>query len=248
MGKEGGVSALRRGLHHLRWNRLTLPYAPFYQQYPFSGPVSIASADRRGCVDLELGVFYNRVPKAANSTVMVNLAQRKLGRDVASKAAKKIFRTPSSLSRSEMVRFPSLYKFTLVRNPYARALSAYLDKVHRKAERDPSRAPSFRGFLAQLEQGDLYRNLHWAPQTSLLLLPLETYDFIARVENLDSDLRVVLARIEKGEGNHSPRSALGNRTGAGDLLTRYYDETTRAIVERLYAKDFAAFGYDPHEL
>lgn len=232
-------------LHRLLRNRLTMRYLPFYRRYPFSSPVSIVSADKRGCVDLELGIFYNRVPKAANSSVVVNLAQQKLGYEIESKPAKCLFRRPSSLSNREMAGFGSLYRFTFVRNPYVRVLSAYLDKIERKAAQGNGKAISFSEFLRQLERGDLYRNAHWAPQASLLLLPVTEYDFIGRVESLERDLAAVLATLQGRPGDRPPRSALGNWTGAGGRLAQYYDDDSLAIVRRLYARDFEAFGYEP---
>ncbi|MDZ7747947.1 MAG: sulfotransferase family 2 domain-containing protein [Halofilum sp. (in: g-proteobacteria)] len=113
--------------------RLAPRLRPFYRRFPFTSPVSIRSADARGCVDLDLGVFYNRVPKAANSTVIVNLARERFGEDIPSKTAKRLFRRPAELARRELERFDELFRFTFVRNPYTRVLSAYLDKVERKA-------------------------------------------------------------------------------------------------------------------
>lgn len=234
----------RSALHRLLRNRLTMSHLPFYRRYPFSSPVSIASADKRGCVDLGLGVFYNRVPKAANSSVVVNLAQQKLGHEIESKPAKRIFRRPSSLSREEMAGFDSLYRFTFVRNPYVRVLSAYLDKIERKAAHG-GRAVSFLEFLRRLERGELYRNAHWAPQASLLLLPVTEYDFIGRVESLERDLAAVLEILQGRPGDRTPRSALGNWTGAGGRLAQYYDDASLALVRRLYARDFEVFGYEP---
>ena len=95
-------------------NGLTLPWRPFYRRYPFRSPASIRSADDRGMVDMELGFFCNRVPKAANSTVVTNLARLKFGRDVDSPDAKKMFATPARLSRAQVERFASLFKFTVV--------------------------------------------------------------------------------------------------------------------------------------
>lgn len=235
---------MRSALRGLLRNRLTMRYLPFYRRYPFSSPVSIASADKRGCVDLELGIFYNRIPKAANSSVVVNLAQQKLGHEIESRPAKRIFRRPSSLSREEMAGFDSLYRFTFVRNPYVRVLSAYLDKIERKADAR-GRTASFLEFLRYLDRGGLYRNAHWAPQVSLMLVPVRELDFVGRVESLERDLATVLATIRGTPGDRPPRAALGNRTGAADRLAQYYDDECVAMVRCLYAQDFSTFGYDP---
>ena len=59
-------------------NRATQRLNPFYQRYPFTSPVSIRSANDRGCVELEMGFFYNRIPKAANSSVLSSAAARSI--------------------------------------------------------------------------------------------------------------------------------------------------------------------------
>ena len=96
--------------HNITKNRFSVPYTPFYKRYPFAGHASIKSADDRGCVDFELGIFYNRVPKAANSTVVSTLVNKKLGVEVESPKAKKLFRSPSTLSMEEVVDFDRLFK------------------------------------------------------------------------------------------------------------------------------------------
>lgn len=193
-------------------NRWTIPHTAFYKKYPFGSKASIQSADARGCVDLEMGFFCNRVPKAANSTVVSSLATLKLGRTTGSKEAKRLFRNPSELTANELARFEQLYKFVFVRNPYARTLSAYLDKVHRKrqgssglevvgqVDRQQAR-DGFREFLQSLQHGKLFSNAHWAPQTSILLIPVERFDFIGRVETLDNDLNQVLERFSSHTEN-----------------------------------------------
>lgn len=187
-------------------NRWTIPHTAFYKKYPFRSKASIQSADARGCVDLRMGFFCNRIPKAANSTVVSSLATLKLGRKTGSKDAKRLFRSPSELSVEQLAHFENLYKFVFVRNPFSRTLSAYLDKVHRKQQGasglevvgqvDQQLArDGFLDFLKSLQHGKLFSNAHWAPQSSILLIPLERFDFIGRVETLDQDLSLVLDRL-----------------------------------------------------
>lgn len=227
-------------------NGLTIPWTPFYRRYPYHHGVSIASADDRGFVDFDLGVFCNRIPKAANSSVIVNLAYRRFGREIPSKEAKRLFRTPSQLKASELDELASLYKFAFVRNPYTRVLSAFLDKVDRRTQRKGQEA-SFHEFLDRLENGELYSNAHWAPQVSLLLLPFEQFDFFGKTEHLDRDLGEVLKHLHTDIDDPRILSALGNATGASGKLTTYFDDETKARVDTLYRADFEAFGY-PMEL
>lgn len=224
-------------------NGLTVPLRPFYRRYPFRSAASIRSADDRGMVDMELGFFCNRVPKAANSTVVTNLARLKFGRDIDSPDAKKMFTTPARLSKAEVERFPSLFKFTVVRSPYTRTLSAYLDKIERRALR-AGKESSFRDFLLQAKnkQRFLFSNAHWAPQSSLMLIPVEQFDFIGKVESLNDDLAEITRRI-RPELEQSLTSFKKNATGAGDKLRHYYDDELIALVQDLYRDDFTTFNY-----
>lgn len=233
---------MHREFDRLFLNHLTLPWRPFYRRYPFNSPASIRSADDRGLVDMELGFFCNRIPKAANSTVVTNLARLKFGRDIPSPVAKKMFATPGRLSAAEVARFNDLFRFTMVRNPYTRTLSAYLDKVERRALRH-NRESSYGDFLRALKKGRyLYSNAHWAPQSALMLIPVEAFDFIGKVENLEQDLAEIKRRV-------CPDLALpvtsfkGNATDAGDKLRAYYDAERIALVRELYRDDFEVFGY-----
>lgn len=226
---------------------MTMPFTPFYRQYPFQKRVSISSADSRGCVDIEMGIFCNRIPKAANSTVITNLARIKFDREIPSREAKKMFLTPSELTRREVAEIASLFKFTVVRNPYTRTLSAYLDKVERRALRD-NRKTSFMGFLQSLKNGKLYANGHWAPQNALLLLPAEQFDFIGKVESLDTDLPLIETEIQGFPPRKPFKSFLANSTGATEKLKAYYDTQTAEMVRLLYQDDFKLFNYPDRPL
>ena len=173
---------------------------------------------------------------------MTNLARLKHGEDVASRAAKRMFTSPARLSAEEVVRFDDLFKFTVVRNPYTRTLSAYLDKVERRAKRD-NRESSFRDFLLSLQRGKLYANAHWAPQSALMLIPVERFDFIGKVETLEQDLATIKRRI-RPDLEQPLTSVMTNATGAGDRLRAYYDDELVALVQDLYRRDFTSFRYD----
>jgi hypothetical protein len=234
------VAKPARRLLMTRWSS---PLFPFYQRYPFRHATSIRSADDRGCIDFELGVFCNRIPKAANSSVISGLASLKRGTHVPSKPAKAMFRSPSSLSRTELDAFEALFKFAVVRNPFARTLSAYLDKIERKGKIDGYQT-CFSDFMDYLERGGLYRNAHWAPQFALLLIPPERYDFFGRVESFDSDMQQVYARLREPALGYAPKSIYQNYTGASDKARQYYTSRQVEQVRRLFACDFEGFGYE----
>ena len=159
---------------------------PFYRMYPYSGGVLHPSVDRRGLIDFELGVFFSGIPKAANSSVTINLAEARFGERIASPQAKKLFLFPSQISEPQALSVSNLYRFTFVRDPYSRILSAYLDKIVRgktipsELRRRSGLYPTFEDFCRYLSDGGLYDNIHWAPQTTLLHLPIDQYDFIGK--------------------------------------------------------------------
>lgn len=228
--------------HKLLYNNLTVPLRPFYRRYPYRGHVSAGSADSRGCLDLQLGFFCNRVPKAANSTVVTNLARLKSGVDVPSKRAKKLFDTPAQLSRSQLAQFETLFKFTVVRNPYTRTLSAYLDKIAREVPpKDPQ--AGFAAFVESLARGKLHDNAHWAPQHALMLIPVAHFDFVGKVERLEQDWATIQARL-RPDLPVTMTSMLSNQTGANDKLRQYYDTPQIRAIQHLYAEDFDVFCYE----
>lgn len=235
--------SVQKLIHKAIYNKYTIPGTPFYKKYPFLCDASIRSADDRGCIDFDLGIFYNRTPKAANSTIVSNLVQLKLGKEIASWDAKKIFSTPAQLSESQLERFDELFKFALVRDPFSRTLSAYLDKIDRKFNQDSEKV-SFKDFLKFLKAGKLYSNLHWAPQTSILLLPLEEFDFIGKFENLNQDLALILSKIQKVSQAENDFSRKGPpSTSASDKIKKYYDAECVELMQEMYSKDFELLQY-----
>jgi hypothetical protein len=217
----------------------------------------VTQIDPRGVAIPAEGIFYNRVPKAANSTIVRFLADRSTYvrpfHRVA--AAKSRFLRPSWMSPAMVARMDAeWFTFTLVRHPMTRALSAYLDKIAgRKGQSRPfyawfgqDRPPSFTDFCRYLDAGGLWHDMHWAPQTGILLLPLERFDMIGRFERLEADLAEVARR---GFGSDTvatpPRRAGPRPTGADAARAAHLTDEARAILTRLYADDLTAFSYEP---
>lgn len=223
------------------YNRLTIPYRPFYKRHPYRGMISINSADDRGCVDMSMGFFYNRIPKAANSTVMINLAKARFGTEIDSREAKRRFSTPSRLSKEEVERFDDLFKFTVVRNPYTRLLSAYLEKIEKRAKLKGSDS-SFRDFIFWLKSGGLEKNAHWATMQSLLLIPADSFNFIGKMENLSNDLPFIFRHISP-DFTMEFKSRSEHATNASDKLTNYYSPDLIALTKDIYRNDFDIFQY-----
>jgi len=237
----------RRLTDHRRSSRSRrIAESPFYLRHPYCGPVSLESVDSRVAIDFDLRFLYNRVLKAANTTIIATLASWKGETDADPKA---LFRRPSELDPHDVQKISSLFKFTFVRNPYTRTLSAYLDKIARGKRRpielvkQSGRAPSFEDFCIFLEQGGLYKNPHWAPQSSVLILPLDGFDFIGHIESLGSGLDNVRKRIRLNNGADGIVDRRLHSTSAKALIGEHYTSRCQRIVSSLYCEDFKQFGY-----
>ena len=226
----------------------------FYKKYPYAGHVPIQDVDSRGAYDGEIGFFYNRIPKVANSTI-VNCLLNYKNVDIGNIEGqyKSYFKKPSGMSLGEVNKLGDSFKFVFVRNPYSRLLSAYLDKVIRRQYfsadgkyptthfSQKSTPPTFTEFCNYLADGGLYQNAHWAPQNHLLLLPLEEFDFIGKFENLDADIKYLMRQL--GGDQPSIQRAGPPSTSADQLLAQYYSPDLYEFVSELYKEDFNLFGY-----
>ncbi|MEZ5687130.1 MAG: sulfotransferase family protein [Paracoccaceae bacterium] len=239
-------------------DRLARPLAqtvlPFFRRYPYRGPCSLFHLNLRGAFSPTDRFFYNRIPKAANTTISKLLAKHSdYQRPWGSRGDKGRMLRPAHMTRAQVEALASgeVFRFLIVRDPYTRVLSAYQDKFLRKLrqvdrygamiESAPGEVPSFAAFCRFLDRGGVWRDAHWAPQSALMLLPLDAYDLIGRVETLDQDMATLVQRIWGIAPE--PVEFAGTRTGASKAVEQAYDDESRAIVARLYRDDFELFGY-----
>jgi hypothetical protein len=147
------------------------------------------------------------------------------------------------------------FRFTFVRNPYARLFSAYksvvmdLDSPYigfREAIRQQAGYPTppggalgrvgFADFVAYIaEQPDGQRDGHWKSQLGTMHPEAIHYDFIGRVETFARDFTKVLQRF----------AALSERvnTTAQVSLAAAYHKRLADLVYEIYQADFEAFDY-----
>lgn len=228
---------------------------PYYLVRPRLWREPLRAIDARSAVSRQWRYVYLRVPKAANTTVLRALLERfpEPGLDPENLDRAKVraahFRNLRARELAEVARY---FTFTVVRDPYVRVLSAYLDKFRpgnkhlgrfrERVERMDGGQVSFRGFCRYLAAGGEAEDAHWMRQTRLVGLA-DRLDFVGRVESLATDLPAAMARIGDAGVGAEIRRAGPPPTGASSRLDEHYDAECRGIVAEVYAADFARFGY-----
>ncbi|WP_057183444.1 sulfotransferase family 2 domain-containing protein [Colwellia marinimaniae] len=161
-----------------------------------------------------------------------------------------------SYGHIEQQRFNRYFKFTFVRNSWARLVSEYKFKgLHRRM--------SFRdfvlnGLLPKSPYTDAYR--HIEPQYNFLhdKSGVLLVDFVGKFESLQEGFDHVCSKINIQESKLPHINSSNNSPTIIEKIkklwsfkkqdkprhyTEYYDNDTLAIVSDLYAKDIATFGY-----
>ena len=147
------------------------------------------------------------------------------------------------------------FKFTVVRNPYAKLVSAWYHFY--KPALNPIKRLVILGMqpssLPQLftEERDIFDFRAWIrrggsvrDRNKYLIDGEVCVDFFIRQEHLFEDLKKVntILGIHK-EGNTLPRLKTNNRT-TNYNISQFYDNKTEQIVRQMYDWEFERFGYE----
>jgi chondroitin 4-sulfotransferase 11 len=140
------------------------------------------------------------------------------------------------------IRFWRYFKFAFVRNPWDWLVSRY----HWSRDRQHLFDYSFAEMLTRLQNGArLADEAPWLEKEALLpqfdrlaIRGKLAVDFIGRYESLDRDFDRICTRLRIGPKALPHAFKTDHRP-----YVDYYDDTTRKIVEQVYARDIAAFGY-----
>lgn len=200
----------------------------------------------------ELGLAYNRIKKNANTTTVMLLHELETGTVSPPQEVKDELPDYRDLSFRDLRHLHNFHTFVVIRNPYSRLLSAFLDKFRypTNLERygnfslDPL---GFSRFVVWLKDGGLNADGHWDLQKKLMLLPLNAYDSVVRFENYSEEMGNLLSRrglvVQPDKLQRLYPQDRGKKTSASAKLTQYYSPEIQEIVQHLYEEDFAELGY-----
>jgi len=191
--------------------------------------------------------IFVHIPKAAGISVSKSLFGNLGGGHVMIGVYRIVF------SKEE---FDSYFKFSFVRNPWDRLLSAYVflkqggmndDDRRWWREQDLDRYRDFDDFVSNwVDRDNVETSLHLLPQYRYLCAPFTQticVDFVGSYEHLDRDYAHVRERL-----GLPPDELLHlNKTPAAKKPERdfrdYYTAETREIVEHVYREDIELFKY-----
>ena len=131
-----------------------------------------------------------------------------------------------------VAKYPSFFRFSFVRNPFARAISAFIMASRPEFMQD-SKSLTFEEWAREPEQLNthLYA-MHWMPATNFLYTEsrCRVADFVGKQETMEADLRAVLKRIGNKEilehldahgMPHANRASQNGSEGAKILKSEY---------------------------
>jgi hypothetical protein len=203
---------------------------------------------RLAVIDHQLKAIYLSIPKNANTSIKSALLTMSNTGDPQNPHANDTPFESIELNTVRSQKYAKYFRFTFVRNPWDRLLSAWADKCGAESNVDLSRfgmpkGVPFAHFVdAACELNDLYTDVHLRSQVDILhirgaCLP----DFIGRFENLKQDWeRVLLAlKLSKDRRVELPQM----QRSAHEGYRKMYNQQMAQKVATRYARDIEFFGY-----
>ena len=247
--KHRALAVSQLPFHHSFWSRSI--WSPIFASRAFQRtPTRITPCGKLVYFD-ELNLVYNRVQKNANTTTTAffcELNGQNFGSHI--EAISMARRLPWRSFRE----LPNFHTLVVIRNPYSRLLSAFLQKFgHRRADYasrygDFDVSPvGFRSFVEYLLEHGIGDDSHWDLQMKQIPFPLSAYDSVIRFERYSIEISEML-RIRGIEFESTKLEMLypsdtGKRTDADLQIQNFYDEKSVLAVRTLYSSDFAFLGY-----
>jgi hypothetical protein len=203
-------------------------------------------------------IAYLPIPKAANSSIRAELL-RLLDIDPETVAHVQAFTGFDKRPFSECVKImdEDWFFFTVVRNPFSRTVSAYMDKLDHHGEPFPAlrrmglfKGDSFARFLRVISLWPkVTLNNHFMPQAMLLegAMRLNTLR-IYKVEHLETDWEEIRREIYHRTGKSLGSLGRRNQTKSQISWKSLYNSRTYRLVASIYKNDLTLFGYDHNDM
>lgn len=137
--------------------------------------------------------------------------------------------------------FNECYRFTVVRNPWDKAVSQYAYMKQRKDLRDfigMQEDDSFKTYLSLIRKRE---HVQWTPQYKFFLDDNgdQLVDFIGRFESFDDDVFTILGNLDI----RVPAIPHINKSTARRHFREHYDDESADMVRELYRQDIELLGY-----
>lgn len=203
--------------------------------------VEYKNPDRHNIFLPEYKTVYFFIPKVASSSLK-KLCASLLGINQETGFHKMDF---PSVRRSSLLNNDQYFKFALVRNPYDRLVSCYIQKV--KNENNFGKLKiwankSFEEFIRIVcALPDKEMNRHFKPQHTFLTDAKGKLlvDYIGKLENIKEDFKII---SEKAGFPKDMKLPYRLRTNHNHYSTYYTEETKKLVTDR-YKKDLEMFNY-----
>lgn len=232
---------------------LKIKYSAFHKLYPLPSIEMMCEVNRRIAVDKKNKFIYFRIPKAANSTVILNLVNSdNFNTELGSRHLKQKFNRANKLTSKEIHSISTDYfLFTVVRNPFIRIVSSYLDTIVRNKRSRKVKENlgigqdakiTFLEFCHYLRSGGITEDPHWYRQVDFIPCGVNNIHFVGKVESLDTDLRYIQHKA-LGYQSKIIKSWNPHKTNATSKASQLYCQESLEIVRALYDQDFESFGY-----
>jgi hypothetical protein len=185
--------------------------------------------------------IFTHIPKAAGISVCLTFFGEEVGH-----IPLRIYKYKSK------TKFAEYYKFTFVRNPWARLVSAYFFLKQGGLSHHPwdkkfsdavlSQYDSFGSFVkGWLNHNNVYKYIHFFPQSYFICnrQRQSMCDFIGRFENVERDFHIICQEL-------CLDSALPHYNKGGEYIDyrHHYDANLINKVKDIYKDDVDLFEYD----
>ncbi|WP_027186326.1 sulfotransferase family protein [Desulfovibrio inopinatus] len=219
------------------------------------------------CISLRKKFLYAPIPKVAHTTIKKTLFTLEMSEagltyegnvhDCLASPFILPYQLPDSMLHEIFLKH-TYFKFTFIRNPIDRIASGYLDKIsnttnERKIERayfekmlgaDENTEITLVDFLSVLRKTPPdAMDLHFKPQSDVILSNTIDYDFIGSMDSLDTELPMILSKIYNKPYNEiQVTNVTHHATNASNKIPSVFTEQRAYdLAEEIYKDDFKLY-------